>query len=101
MEFNKPRGTRDFLFEDMEERKYVENTIRSVVENYGFKEIKTPIFEDLELFTTKSGEGIKEEIYHFQDKGGRDLALRPELTASVSRLYNNNLQKAAKPLKMY
>lgn len=101
MEFNKPRGTRDFLFEDMEERKHVENTIRSVVENYGFKEIKTPIFEDLELFTTKSGEGIKEEIYHFQDKGGRDLALRPELTASVSRLYNNNLQKAAKPLKMY
>ncbi len=101
MEFNKPRGTRDFLFEDMEERKYVENTIRRVVESYGFKEIKTPIFEDLELFTTKSGEGIKEEIYHFQDKGGRDLALRPELTASVSRLYNNNLQKAAKPLKMY
>lgn len=101
MEFNRPRGTRDFLFEDMEERKFVENTIRSVVEKYGFKEIKTPIFEDLELFTTKSGEGIKEEIYHFQDKGGRDLALRPELTASVSRLYNNNLQKAAKPLKMY
>lgn len=101
MEFNKPRGTRDFLFEDMEERKHVEKTIRSVVEKYGFKEIKTPIFEDLELFTTKSGEGIKEEIYHFQDKGGRDLALRPELTASVSRLYNNNLQKAAKPLKMY
>ncbi len=101
MEFNKPRGTRDFLFEDMEERKYVENTIRNVVENYGFKEIKTPIFEDLELFTAKSGEGIKEEIYHFQDKGGRDLALRPELTASVSRLYNNNLKKAAKPLKMY
>ncbi len=101
MEFNKPRGTRDFLFEDMEERNYVENTIRNVVENYGFKEIKTPIFENLELFTTKSGEGIKEEIYHFQDKGGRDLALRPELTASVSRLYNNNLQKSAKPLKMY
>lgn len=101
MEFNKPRGTRDFLFEDMQERNYVENTIRKVVESYGFKEIKTPIFEDLELFTTKSGEGIKEEIYHFQDKGGRDLALRPELTASVSRLYNNNLQKTAKPLKMY
>ncbi|WP_455644674.1 histidine--tRNA ligase [Methanosphaera sp.] len=101
MEFKKPRGTRDFLFEDMEERKYVENTIRTVVENYGFKEIKTPIFEDLELFTAKSGDGVKEEIYHFQDKGGRDLALRPELTASVSRLYDNNLQRAAKPLKMY
>ncbi|RAP51466.1 MAG: histidine--tRNA ligase [Methanosphaera sp. SHI613] len=101
MDFTKPRGTRDFLIEDMKERKYVENTIRKVVESYGFNEIKTPIFEDLELFTTKSGDGIKEEIYHFQDKGGRDLALRPELTASVSRLYNNNLQKSAKPLKMY
>ena len=43
----------------------VTDTIREVVEKYGFKEIKTPIFEDLELFTTKSGEGIKEEIYHF------------------------------------
>ncbi len=101
MEFKKPRGTRDFLFEDMQERKYVESTIRTVVENYGFKEVKTPIFEDLELFTTRSGEGIKEELYHFQDKGGRDLALRPEMTASVARLYNNNLQKSAKPLKMY
>ena len=49
MEFNKPRGTRDFLFEDMEERNYVENTIRNVVENYGFKEIKTPIFEGKSL----------------------------------------------------
>lgn len=101
MDFKKPRGTRDFLFDEMEERKYVENTIRSVVENYGFKEIKTPIFEDLELFTTRSGEGIKDELYHFQDKGGRDLALRPEITASVARLYNNNLQREAKPLKMY
>ena len=101
MDFKKPRGTRDFLFEDMTERKYVENIIRSVVESYGFREVKTPIFEDLELFTTKSGEGIKDEIYHFQDKGGRDLSLRPEMTASVARLYNNNLQKTAKPLKMY
>ena len=101
MDFKKPRGTRDFLMDDMKQRKYVENTIRKVVESYGFNEIKTPIFEDLELFTTKSGDAIKEEIYHFQDKGGRDLALRPELTASVSRLYDNNLQKSAKPLKMY
>lgn len=101
MDFRKPRGTRDFLIEDMKERKYIENIIREAVESYGFNEIKTPIFEDLELFTTKSGEGIKEELYHFQDKGGRDLSLRPEMTASVARLYNNNLQKTAKPLKMY
>ncbi|BDZ69311.1 histidine--tRNA ligase [Methanobacterium ferruginis] len=101
MELQKPRGTRDFLFEEMKERKLVENTMRKVFETYGYQEIKTPIFEDLSLFTLKSGEGIIEEIYHFQDKGGRDLALRPELTAPVARLYLNQLQKAPKPIKMY
>jgi histidyl-tRNA synthetase len=101
MELHKPRGTRDFLFKEMKERKYVENTLRRVFETYGYQEIKTPIFEDLALFTMKSGEGIIEEIYHFQDKGGRDLALRPELTAPVARIYLNKLQKAIKPLKMY
>lgn len=101
MELHKPRGTRDFLFKEMKERKYVEDTLRRVFETYGYQEIKTPIFEDLALFTMKSGEGIIEEIYHFQDKGGRDLALRPELTAPVARIYLNKLQKAIKPLKMY
>ena len=101
MEIKKPRGTRDFLFKEMEERKYVENTLRRIFETYGYSEIKTPIFEELSLFTTKSGEGIKEQIYHFQDKGGRDLALRPELTAPVARLYLNELQKTPKPIKMY
>jgi histidyl-tRNA synthetase len=49
----------------------------------------------------KSGDGIMGQIYHFQDKGGRDLALRPELTAPVARLYINELQKKSKPIKMY
>lgn len=101
MELQKPRGTRDFLFEEMKERKFVENTMKKVFETYGYQEIKTPLFEDLSLFTLKSGEGIVEEIYHFQDKGGRDLALRPELTAPVARVYLNQLQKAPKPIKMY
>jgi histidyl-tRNA synthetase len=101
MELQKPRGTRDFLFKEMRKRKYVEGTLRRVFEVYGYQEIKTPLFEDLSLFTLKSGEGIREQIYHFQDKGGRDLALRPELTAPVARLYLNQLQKATKPLKMY
>lgn len=101
MDIQKPRGTRDFLFEEMKERKEIENTLRDVFESYGYGEIKTPLFEDLTLFTTKSGEGITEQIYHFQDKSGRELALRPELTAPVARLYLNELQKRAKPLKMY
>jgi histidyl-tRNA synthetase len=101
MEIQRPRGTRDFLFKEMKERKSVETTMRRIFETYGYSEIKTPIFEELSLFTTKSGEGIKDEIYHFQDKGGRDLALRPELTAPVARMYIKELQKTPKPVKMY
>lgn len=101
MELQRPRGTRDFLFKEMEERKNVENTMKRIFETYGYNEIKTPIFEELSLFTTKSGEGIKDQIYHFQDKGGRDLALRPELTAPVARMYIKDLQKTPKPVKMY
>lgn len=101
MEISRPRGTRDFLSSEMKQRKYVENTLRRVFENYGYGEIKTPIFEELSLFTMKSGEAIKEEIYHFKDKGERDLALRPELTAPVARLYLNELQRSPKPIKMY
>ncbi|AXV38581.1 MAG: histidine--tRNA ligase [Methanobacterium sp. BRmetb2] len=101
MEILRPRGTRDFLFDEMEQRKYAENTLRRVFETYGYGEIKTPLFEDLTLFTMKSGEEIKEQIYHFKDKSERELALRPELTAPVARLYMDQFQKSPKPIKMY
>ena len=78
---NKPRGTRDFLPEDMDKRNYLENKIKLCFEKYGYRQIETPIFENLELFTAKSGEAIINELYDFEDKGGRKLSLRPELTA--------------------
>ena len=102
MEFTRPRGTRDFLFTEMRERKEAESTLRNVFENYGFQEIKTPLFEELKLFTTKSGEEIVDQLYNFKDKYDRELSLRPELTAPVARLYLNELQKTtAKPIKLY
>ena len=102
MEFTRPRGTRDFLFTEMRERKEAESTLRNVFENYGFQEIKTPLFEELKLFTTKSGEEIVDQLYNFKDKSDRELALRPEVTAPVARLYLNELQKTtAKPIKLY
>ncbi|MDI9624613.1 MAG: histidine--tRNA ligase [Methanothermobacter sp.] len=101
MEITRPRGTRDFLFEEMKMRKEVERTLKRVFETYGYHEIKTPIFEDLKLFTLKSGEEIVKQIYHFKDKANRDLALRPELTAPVARLYLNEMRKHPKPIKMY
>ncbi len=102
MEFMRPRGTRDFLFEEMEERKKAESTLRYIFENYGYREIKTPLFEELKLFTTKSGEEIVDQLYNFKDKSDRELTLRPEITAPVARLYLNELEKTAtKPIKLY
>jgi histidyl-tRNA synthetase len=75
--------------------------MENAMELWGYQEIVTPTFEHLELFTIKSGEGVLEEIYSFQDKGGREMALRPELTAPVMRMYVNELQNAPKPLRLY
>jgi len=101
LEFTRPRGTRDFLFEEMRERKKCENLLRKVFETYAYQEIKTPLFEDLSLFTTKSGDEIVHQLYNFTDKSDREIALRPEITAPVARLYVNELQKTAKPIKLY
>lgn len=102
MEFTRPRGTRDFLFDEMRRRKETESTLRNIFENYGFQEIQTPLFEELKLFTTKSGEEIVDQLYNFKDKSDRELALRPEITAPVARLYLNELEKtASKPIKLY
>ena len=102
MEFTRPRGTRDFLFDEMRQRKKAERTLRNIFENYGYQEIKTPLFEELKLFTTKSGEEIVNQLYNFKDKSDRELTLRPEITAPVARLYLNELEKtSAKPIKLY
>lgn len=95
----KPRGTRDFLPDEMEARRAVEWRLREVARRWGYREVCTPEFEDLDLFTMRSGEGIIEEMYVFEDKGGRKLALRPEITAAVIRMYINEAKVAPKPLR--
>jgi len=95
----KPRGTRDFLPDEMEARRAVEWKLREVARRFGYREVCTPEFEDLELFTQRSGEGIINEMYVFEDKGGRKLALRPEITAAVIRMYINEAKVAPKPLR--
>jgi histidyl-tRNA synthetase len=101
MEFIRPRGTRDFLFDEISNRRKVENILREVFESYAYEEVKTPIFENLSLFTTKSGDEIVNQLYNFKDKSDRELALRPEITAPIARLYLNSLQKSLKPIKLY
>ena len=99
--YQNPRGTRDFNPEEMQKRKIVEESIRSIFQKYGYREVQTPIFENLELFTAKSGDTIINELYSFTDKGGREIALRPELTAPVIRFYVEKLQMKPKPLKLF
>jgi histidyl-tRNA synthetase len=99
--FQVPRGTRDFAPDEMQKRRYLEYNMAATFSSFGYGEIQTPTFENLELFTAKSGESIINELYTFTDKGGRALALRPELTAPVIRCYVERLQMEAKPLKLY
>jgi histidyl-tRNA synthetase len=85
----------------MAKRRWIESKFSALAESFGFREIATPIFESLELFEAKSGPSIVNELYAFKDKGGRDLALRPEFTASILRFYVAELRSLPKPLKVY
>jgi histidyl-tRNA synthetase len=85
-----PRGTRDLLPEESARWQRAEAQARGVLERYGYGEIRTPIFEDFELYARTSGESsdvVQKEMYKFTDLGERELALRPEFTAGVMRAY--------------
>ena len=85
-----PRGTRDLLPEDTGRWRWAEAQAREVFARYGYGEIRTPIFEEHELFARSSGESsdvVQKEMYRFTDLGERALALRPENTAGVVRAY--------------
>lgn len=96
----RPKGTKDLFGEELASIRHVERTMGDVFKRYGYEEVETPIFEQLKLFEKKSGESVVKQLYAFKDKSGRDLALRPELTAPVVRLYINQLRSTPKPVKL-
>ena len=96
----RPRGTRDFLPWDMIKRRFVVETIRSVFELYGYDEIETPAFEFLDVLTAKCGPEVKEQIYAFKDKAGRELGLRFDLTVPLARVVASH-PDLPKPFKRY
>jgi len=96
----KPRGTRDFGPTEMARRLAFERILDDVGRRHGFHRVQTPIFETLELFTAKSGEGVIGQLYAFEDKGGRQLTLRPEMTAPVMRMVAEELRNETKPLRL-
>jgi histidyl-tRNA synthetase len=85
----------------MERRRHYENILRDTARTFGFREVATPIFEETELFVTRSGPNILNELYAFKDKGDRDIALRPELTAPVIRMFVNSMSNEPRPLKLF
>lgn len=101
----KLKGTRDILPKEVETWQYIEGIAKELFEKYGYKEIRTPVIESLDLFQRGVGETtdvVQKEMYNFEDKGGRKIALRPEGTAGVVRAYiENGLASEPSPIKLW
>jgi histidyl-tRNA synthetase len=95
------RGLRDVLPPESEIFRVLVNKFVSVVRSYGYQEVIPPTIELFELFATKSGPEISRSMYVFKDKAGREVCLRPELTASVVRIYIRSLLAEVKPIKLF
>lgn len=96
------KGARDFYPEDMRLRNYIFRKMRLVSEKYGYEEYDAPLLEHLELYQAKTGEEIvNEQTYAFTDRGGRQVAIRPEMTPSVSRMVAARRQELAYPVRWY
>lgn len=99
-----PRGTHDLLPNDHRRHRHVGDTARDVAALYGYEEMATPIFESIEVFRRTLGETsdvVTKEMYVFEDKKGRSLALRPEGTAGVARAFISGLRSAPLPIKLF
>ncbi len=102
---NIPKGTKDALPSEIYKWHAIEDTAKAVSDRYGFREIRTPVFEHTELFSRGVGDTtdvVTKEMYTFLDKGGRSVTLRPEGTAGVARAFiENGLAGGAMPFKVY
>ena len=101
MEFKAVKGTRDFYPEMMRLRNWMTDAWRRVSLRNGFEEYDAPIFEYLDLFTVKSGDEIAEQLFNFTDRGGRNLAIRPEITPSLARMVNAKINSLPRPIKWF
>jgi len=103
MKTDKPklvRGMRDLLYDDAEKLLFIINSAREISYKYGYREAILPTIEYYSLFAEKSGYEITKRMYSFDDLSGRKLALRPELTPSVARVFINYLQAHPKPIRI-
>jgi histidyl-tRNA synthetase len=94
-------GFRDFYPEDLAQRRFIESAWHRASRGAGFQEIDGPVLESLELLTAKSGEEIVGQLYTFEDKGGRAVSLRPEMTPTLARMIAARAGGLPKPIKWY
>ncbi len=99
--FQPVRGMRDLIGEEAQTFTYITAKARETASLYGFKEVITPHVEPLELLGAKSGEEIRQRMFIFKDLGDRQVALRPEFTASIARLATTLLKNDPKPLRLF
>ncbi len=96
------KGARDFYPPDKRLQKYMFGVWRQVCERFGYEEYDAPILEPLEIYLAKTGEEIvNEQTYVFEDRGGRQVVIRPEMTPTVSRMVAAKRQELAYPLRWY
>ena len=101
MKLQRVRGTRDLLPPYSTRLRVLEEKFRYIAKLYGYDEVIPPTIEYYELFAVKSGEELKDSMYVFKDKANRVLALRPEVTASVARIFVNQLLDKPKPIRLF
>ncbi|MFZ1812323.1 MAG: histidine--tRNA ligase [Candidatus Saccharimonadales bacterium] len=96
------KGSRDFYPEDMRVRSYIFGVWRRVVESFGYEAYDAPLLEPLDIYAAKTGQEIvNEQTYQFTDRGGRNVAIRPEMTPSVSRMVAARRQELGYPVRWY
>ena len=95
------RGTRDFYPEDMRLRNWLFDNFIAASLLHGFEEYDAPVLEHEELYTRKQGEEITKQLYNFQDKGERKVALRPEMTPSLARMVMSRAGSLPMPIKWF
>jgi histidyl-tRNA synthetase len=95
------KGTRDFYPPDMAIRNFIVDGWKKVSLRNGFEEYDGPIFEYLKMYQIKSGDEIVEQLFSLTDRGGRDLALRPEITPTLARMVNQQINALPKPIKWF
>src|SRR5687768_9326529 len=94
-------GFREFYPDDLARRNHVFRAWRNTANAFGFAEYDAPVLESLDLYRTKSGDEIEAQLFNFTDKGGREVALRPEMTPTVCRLVGARANALKRPIKWF